>query len=87
MFAELRDAGRAIVHAVTEDYRSTEEARCGGVDTPSNCRGINFWSTAARRGRDPRCSQEEHLRAWDPIEEEAKGKVPVLAGRGWLQTR
>jgi 4-hydroxy-tetrahydrodipicolinate synthase len=49
--------------------------------------GINFLVPCGTTGESPTLSHEEHLRIVAITIEEAKGKVPVLAGAGGYDTR
>jgi len=49
--------------------------------------GINFLVPCGTTGESPTLSREEHLRVVAITLEEAKGKVPVLAGAGGYDTR
>jgi 4-hydroxy-tetrahydrodipicolinate synthase len=49
--------------------------------------GINFLVPCGTTGESPTLSHEEHLRIVGITVEEAKGKVPVLAGAGGYDTR
>jgi len=49
--------------------------------------GISFLVPCGTTGESPTLSQEEHLRVVAITLEEAKGKVPVLAGAGGYNTR
>ncbi len=49
--------------------------------------GINFLVPCGTTGESPTLSHEEHLRVVAITLEEAKGKVPVLAGAGGYNTR
>src|SRR5579872_6006600 len=48
--------------------------------------GINFLVPCGTTGESPTLSHEEHLRVVAITIEEAKGKVPVLAGAGGYDT-
>lgn len=48
--------------------------------------GISFLVPCGTTGESPTLSQEEHLRVIAITLEEAKGKVPVLAGAGGYNT-
>ena len=48
--------------------------------------GINFLVPCGTTGESPTLSHEEHLRVVEITLEEAKGKVPVLAGAGGYNT-
>jgi 4-hydroxy-tetrahydrodipicolinate synthase len=49
--------------------------------------GINFLVPCGTTGESPTLSRAEHLRVVEITLEEAKGKVPVLAGAGGYNTR
>jgi 4-hydroxy-tetrahydrodipicolinate synthase len=49
--------------------------------------GINFLVPCGTTGESPTLTREEHLRVVGITVEEAKGKVPVLAGAGGYNTR
>jgi 4-hydroxy-tetrahydrodipicolinate synthase len=49
--------------------------------------GINFLVPCGTTGESPTLTHEEHLRVVEITLEEAKGKVPVLAGAGGYNTR
>jgi 4-hydroxy-tetrahydrodipicolinate synthase len=49
--------------------------------------GINFLVPCGTTGESPTLSREEHLRVVEITVEEARGKVPVLAGAGGYDTR
>src|SRR6185437_8661117 len=49
--------------------------------------GINFLVPCGTTGESPTLTHEEHLRVVGITIEEAKGKVPVLAGAGGYNTR
>src|SRR5579864_6053387 len=49
--------------------------------------GINFLVPCGTTGESPTLTHEEHLRVIEITLEEAKGKVPVLAGAGGYNTR
>jgi 4-hydroxy-tetrahydrodipicolinate synthase len=48
--------------------------------------GINFLVPCGTTGESPTLSRREHLRVVEITLEEAKGKVPVLAGAGGYNT-
>ncbi len=48
--------------------------------------GINFLVPCGTTGESPTLTQDEHLRVVEIAVEEAKGKVPVLAGAGGYNT-
>src|SRR3954465_12777153 len=49
--------------------------------------GINFLVPCGTTGENPTMSRAEHLRVVEITIEEAKGKVPVLAGAGGYNTQ
>ena len=49
--------------------------------------GIHFLVPCGTTGESPTLSQQEHLRVVELVLEEAKGKVPVLAGAGGYNTQ
>jgi len=49
--------------------------------------GINFLVPCGTTGESPTLTRAEHLRAVEITVEEAKGKIPVLAGAGGYNTR
>lgn len=49
--------------------------------------GINFLVPCGTTGESPTLTREEHLRVVEITLEEAKGKVPVVAGAGGYNTR
>src|SRR3954465_10434781 len=48
--------------------------------------GINFLVPCGTTGESPTLTRQEHLRVVEITVEEAKGKVPVLAGAGGYNT-
>src|SRR6266436_5989579 len=48
--------------------------------------GINFLVPCGTTGESPTLTRKEHLRVVEITMEEAKGKVPVLAGAGGYNT-
>ena len=55
---------------------------CGGRSRPESI----SWFPAGRPGESPTLTRAEHLRVVEITLEEAKGKVPVLAGAGGYNT-
>ena len=49
--------------------------------------GIHFLVPCGTTGENPTLNKQEHLRVVELVLEEAKGKVPVLAGAGGYNTR
>ena len=49
--------------------------------------GIHFLVPCGTTGENPTLSKQEHLRVVELVLQEAKGKVPVLAGAGGYNTQ
>src|SRR6202162_3682731 len=86
MFRGFVGCGTALVTPFRKDLSLDEETlrrlvrrQIGGV--------INFLVPCGTTGESPTLSHEEHLRVVAITLEEAKGKVPVLAGAGGYDTR
>jgi 4-hydroxy-tetrahydrodipicolinate synthase len=86
MFRGFVGCGTALVTPFRKDLSLDEETLRRLV-----CRqitaGINFLVPCGTTGESPTLSHEEHLRVVAITLEEAKGKVPVLAGAGGYDTR
>ena len=80
----LADAARRWSLRFGEMVRSTKR-RCGVGPAP-DVPGINFLVPCGTTGESPTLTHEEHLRVVAITIEEAKGKVPVLAGAGGNNT-
>src|SRR3981081_2649048 len=85
MFAEFRGCGTAIVTPFRKDLSLDEDA-LRRLIRRQIAAGINFLVPCGTTGESPTLSQEEHLRVVAITIEEAKGKVPVLAGAGGYNT-
>ncbi len=86
MFKEFVGCGTAMVTPFRKDLSVDEEAFRRLVRRQIAA-GINFLVPCGTTGESPTLSHEEHLRVVAITIEEAKGKVPVLAGAGGYDTR
>ena len=86
MFREFKGCGTAMVTPFQKDLSLDEEALRRLVRRQIAA-GINFLVPCGTTGESPTLSHEEHLRVVAITIEEAKGKVPVLAGAGGYDTR
>jgi 4-hydroxy-tetrahydrodipicolinate synthase len=77
--------GTALVTPFRSD-RSLDEAAMRRLVRRQIEAGINFLVPCGTTGESPTLSHEEHLRVVEITLEEAKGKVPVLAGAGGYNT-
>ena len=86
MFRGFVGCGTALVTPFRKDLSLDEETlrRLVGRQIAA---GINFLVPCGTTGESPTLSHEEHLRVVAITLEEAKGKVPVLAGAGGYDTR
>src|SRR5271167_1247182 len=85
MFRGFIGCGTALVTPFRKDLSLDEEAmRC--LVRRQIAAGINFLVPCGTTGESPTLSHEEHLRVVAITLEEAKGKVPVLAGAGGYNT-
>jgi 4-hydroxy-tetrahydrodipicolinate synthase len=85
MFRGFVGCGTALVTPFRKDLSLDEEALRRLVRRQTAA-GINFLVPCGTTGESPTLSHEEHLRAVAVTLEEAKGKVPVLAGAGGYNT-
>jgi 4-hydroxy-tetrahydrodipicolinate synthase len=85
MFREFRGCGTAMVTPFRKDLSLDEDA-LRRLIRRQIAAGINFLVPCGTTGESPTLSQEEHLRVVAITIEEAKGKVPVLAGAGGYNT-
>jgi 4-hydroxy-tetrahydrodipicolinate synthase len=85
MFRGFTGCGTALVTPFKKDLSFDEETmrRLVGRQIAA---GINFLVPCGTTGESPTLSHEEHLRVVAVTVEEAKGKVPVLAGAGGYDT-
>src|SRR5450631_3641827 len=77
--------GTALVTPFRQDLSLDESTRRGLVRRQIAA-GINFLVPCGTTGESPTLSRAEHLRVVEITLEEAKGKVPVLAGAGGYNT-
>jgi 4-hydroxy-tetrahydrodipicolinate synthase len=78
--------GTALVTPFRRDL-SLDEATLRKLVRRQIQAGINFLVPCGTTGENPTLSRAEHLRAVEITLEEAKGKVPVLAGAGGYNTQ
>jgi 4-hydroxy-tetrahydrodipicolinate synthase len=78
--------GTALVTPFRRDL-SLDEERLRALVRRQIENGIDFLVPCGTTGESPTLSREEHLRVVEIVLEEAKGKVPVLAGAGGYNTR
>jgi 4-hydroxy-tetrahydrodipicolinate synthase len=86
MFRGFVGCGTALVTPFRKDLSLDEETLRRLVQRQIAA-GINFLVPCGTTGESPTLSHEEHLRVVAITLEEAKGKVPVLAGAGGYDTR
>ncbi len=86
MFRGFVGCGTALVTPFRKDLSLDEDAMRRLVRRQI-AGGINFLVPCGTTGESPTLSHEEHLRVVAITLEEAKGKVPVLAGAGGYDTR
>ena len=78
--------GTALVTPFRQDL-SLDEATLRALVRRQIDAGINFLVPCGTTGESPTLSRAEHLRVVEIVLEEAKGKVPVLAGAGGYSTQ
>jgi 4-hydroxy-tetrahydrodipicolinate synthase len=78
--------GTALVTPFRQDL-SLDEATLRALVRRQIAAGIDFLVPCGTTGESPTLSRAEHLRVVEIALEEAKGKVPVLAGAGGYDTR
>jgi 4-hydroxy-tetrahydrodipicolinate synthase len=86
MFREFTGCGTAMVTPFQNDL-SLDENALRRLIRRQIVAGINFLVPCGTTGESPTLSHEEHVRIVGITVEEAKGKVPVLAGAGGYDTR
>jgi 4-hydroxy-tetrahydrodipicolinate synthase len=86
MFSGFVGCGTAMVTPFRKDLSLDEEALRRLVKRQIAA-GINFLVPCGTTGESPTLTQEEHLRVVAITLEQAKGKVPVLAGAGGYNTQ
>jgi 4-hydroxy-tetrahydrodipicolinate synthase len=77
--------GTALVTPFRKDG-SLDERTCRSLVKRQIDEGINFLVPCGTSGESPTLTRKEHLRVVEITLEEAKGKVPVLAGAGGNNT-
>jgi 4-hydroxy-tetrahydrodipicolinate synthase len=85
MFQGFVGCGTALVTPFRKDL-SLDEETLRRLVRRQIAAGINFLVPCGTTGESPTLSHEEHLRVVAITLEEAKGKVPVLAGAGGYDT-
>src|SRR5689334_11059250 len=78
--------GTALVTPFRQD-ESLDEAALRDLVRRQIDAGINFLVPCGTTGESPTLEHEEHLRVVEITVEEARGKVPVLAGAGGYNTK
>jgi 4-hydroxy-tetrahydrodipicolinate synthase len=86
MFRGFTGCGTALVTPFRRDL-SLDEATLRALVRRQIAAGINFLVPCGTTGESPTLSHQEHLRVVAITIEEAKGKVPVLAGAGGYDTQ
>jgi 4-hydroxy-tetrahydrodipicolinate synthase len=86
MFRGFVGCGTALVTPFRKDL-SLDEETLRRLVRRQLAAGINFLVPCGTTGESPTLTHEEHLRVVAITLEEAKGKVPVLAGAGGYDTR
>jgi len=86
MFRGFVGCGTALVTPFRKDL-SLDEETLRRLVRRQIAAGINFLVPCGTTGESPTLSHEEHLHVVSITLEEAKGKVPVLAGAGGYNTR
>jgi len=81
----FQGCGTALVTPFRKDGSLDESAMRSLVKRQIE-RGINFLVPCGTSGESPTLTRKEHLRVVEITLEEAKGKVPVLAGAGGYNT-
>jgi 4-hydroxy-tetrahydrodipicolinate synthase len=85
MFRGFAGCGTAMVTPFRKDLSLDEDA-LRRLIRRQIAAGINFLAPCGTTGESPTLTQEEHLRVVAITLEEAKGKVPILAGAGGYDT-
>ncbi|HUY15745.1 MAG TPA: 4-hydroxy-tetrahydrodipicolinate synthase [Terriglobia bacterium] len=86
MALEIRGCGTALVTPFKPDLSVDEEALRRFVQFQVN-EGIDFLVPCGTTGETPTLEHEEYLRVIQIVVEEARGRVPVVAGVGGNNTR
>ena len=82
----FKGCGTALVTPFRADL-SVDEQAVRRLAKRQIDRGIHFLVPCGTTGESPTLNQQEHLRVVELVLEEAKGKVPVLAGAGGYNTQ
>ena len=82
----FKGCGTALVTPFQSD-RSVDEEVLRRLTARQIEQGIHFLVPCGTTGENPTLSRREHLRVVEVVIEEAKGKVPVLAGAGGYNTQ
>jgi 4-hydroxy-tetrahydrodipicolinate synthase len=85
MMAMFEGCGTALVTPFRAD-RSLDESTLRALVRRQIENGIHFLVPCGTTGESPTLTREEHLRVVEITVQEAKGKVPVLAGAGGYNT-
>src|SRR5690348_16144517 len=86
MWYMFTGCGTALVTPFRRDL-SLDEAAVRKLVQRQLQAGINFLVPCGTTGENPTLTRAEHLRVVEITLEEAKGKVPVLAGAGGYSTQ
>ncbi len=86
MSLDIRGCGTALVTPFSEDGTLDVDALRGLVEFQLS-EGINFLVPCGTTGEAPTLEHEEYLGVVRVVAQEAKGKVPVIAGAGGNNTR
>ena len=83
---ELQGCGTALVTPFTRDGALDEAALRRLVDYQLQ-EGIDFLVPCGTTGESPTLERDEYLRVIEIVVEEAKGKIPIIAGAGGNNTK
>jgi len=83
--SNLKGCGTALVTPFKDDQSLDEEALRRFVDFQIS-EGINFLVPCGTTGESPTLSDSEHRRVVEIVAEQARGRVPVIAGAGGNNT-
>jgi len=83
--SNLKGCGTALVTPFKDDQSLDEEALRRLVDFQIS-EGINFLVPCGTTGESPTLSDSEHRRVVEIVAEQARGRVPVIAGAGGNNT-
>ena len=82
----FRGCGTALVTPFQSDC-SVDEGVLRHLTARQIEQGVHFLVPCGTTGESPTLSRQEHLRVVEIVVEEAKGRVPVLAGAGGYNTQ